>query len=205
MPAELQNDRPLWEFDLNDRETWNKRYAEGGHAAFEPDSFLLEAYEQYVLPLFPGGGAALDVAGGLGRHAIWLAELRWKVTVVDISQVAFEKAQKKAEERDVHIDFRVRDLNTWSPDRKKYDLILVFYYLQRDLFQALEAALKPGGLLVYKSYTEEQLQYEHGPKNPVHLLKENELLSAFPGLRTLYYRETIREKAVAELVASKPR
>ncbi len=116
-----------------------------------------------------------------------------------------EKSQKKAEERGVAVDFLVRDLNTWSPDRKKYDLVLVFYYLQRDLFSYLEASLKPGGLLIYKTYTADQLNYEDGPKNPQHLLKQNELLHAFPGLRTLFYHESIAEKAVAELVAVKPK
>src|SRR3954447_6523815 len=205
MTTEAKQPAPLWEFDPNQRDAWNRRYLENPSLYFEPDQFLLKAYDQYIQPLFPKGGEALDVAGGLGRHAIWLAELRWKVTCVDISEVAFEKSQKKAEERGVAVDFLVRDLNTWSPDRKKYDLVLVFYYLQRDLFSYLEASLKPGGLLIYKTYTAEQLNYEEGPRNPQHLLKQNELLHAFPGLRTLFYRESVSEKAVAELVAVKPK
>jgi tellurite methyltransferase len=205
MSAEAKQASHLWEFDPNERDAWNRRYLENPSLYFEPDQFLLKSYDQYIQTLFPKGGDALDVAGGLGRHAIWLAELRWKVTCVDISQVAFEKSQKKAEERGVEIDFLVRDLNTWSPDRKKYDLVLVFYYLQRDLFSYLEASLKPGGLLIYKTYTADQLNYEDGPRNPQHLLKQNELLHAFPGLRTLFYHESIHEKAVAELVALKPR
>ena len=202
-PPEAKPESHLWEFDPNEREAWNRRYREHPNMSFEPDPFLLEAYEEFVQPLHPKAGTALDVAGGLGRHAIWLAELRWKVDVVDISEVAFKKAAKKADERDVKIDFLVKDLNTWSPDRKKYDLIQVFYYLQRDLFSYLEAALKPGGLLIYKTYTAQQIEYEKGPKNPAHLLKQNELLHAFPGLRTLFYRETVSEPAVAELVAQK--
>ena len=205
MTTEAKPSSHLWEFDPNQRDAWNRRYLENPSLYFEPDQFLLKSYDQYIQTLFPKGGEALDVAGGLGRHAIWLAELRWKVTCVDISQVAFDKSQKKAEERGVQIDFLVRDLNTWSPDRKKYDLVLVFYYLQRDLFSYLEASLKPGGLLIYKTYTAEQLNYEEGPRNPQHLLKQNELLHAFPGLRTLFYHESISEKAVAELVAIKPK
>jgi SAM-dependent methyltransferase len=205
MTTETKQPSHLWEFDPDQRDAWNRRYLENPSLYFEPDQFLLKAYEQYIQPLFPRGGEALDVAGGLGRHAIWLAELRWNVTCVDISEVAFEKSQKKAQERDVKIDFLVRDLNTWSPDRRKYDLVLVFYYLQRDLFSYLEASLKPGGLLIYKTYTAEQLQYEDGPRNPQHLLRQNELLHAFPGLRTLFYRESVSEKAVAELVAVKPK
>src|SRR5262249_11476405 len=131
------------------------------------------------------------------------AELRWKVTVVDISEVAFQKAERKANDRGVNIDFLVRDLNSWSPDRKTYDLILVFFYLQRDLFPALEAALKPGGLLLYKTYTEDHQKFGHKLQHQEYFLHENELLKGFPGLRTLYYRETIQEKGIAELVAVK--
>ena len=189
----------------DERQTWNRRYAEGEHMAFEPDPFLLAAYDDFIHPHFPKGGSALDVAGGLGRHAIWLAELRWRVTVVDISEIAFKKAQKKAEERGVKIEFLVRDLRTYQPEREHYDLVLVFYYLQRELLHDVVQALKPGGLLIYKSYTHEQQNFAKGPKNPVQLLKDNELLHSFPSLRTLYYREIVQEKAVAELVAVKPK
>ena len=72
-------------YDTNEeRQDWNRRYSDGSHASFEPDPFLNSAYDDFIQPLFPKSGSALDIAGGTGRHAIWLAELRWKVTVVDI-------------------------------------------------------------------------------------------------------------------------
>jgi tellurite methyltransferase len=66
-------------------------------------------------------------------------------------------------------------------------------------------ALKPGGILIYKTYTAEQLRFRGGPRHPLHLLKHNELLRAFSGLRVLHYRETVREKGVAEFVGWKAR
>ena len=191
--------------ETDERESWNRRYRQGSHADFEPDPFLLSTYDRFIDPLFPKGGAALDIAGGLGRHAIWLAELRWKVTVVDISEVAFKKAKDKADERDVKIDFLVRDLRQFDPGREKYDMVLVFFYLQRDLFPQLVNALKPGGLLVYKTYTEEHKQPAKGPKHPEYYLQPNELLHSFLRLHVLGYRETIVEPGVAELVAQKPK
>jgi len=187
----------------DERESWNRRYKEG-QQPFEPDQFLLNAYDDFIHPMFPKGGSALDIAGGLGRHAIWLAELRWRVTVVDISEVAFKKAQEKAEERGVKIEFLVRDLKTYQPERERYDLVVVFYYLQRELSYDLVSALKPGGLLIYKSYTHEHPEYgQRHPANPQYLLKTNELLHSFPSLRTLYYRESIADGGTAELVAIK--
>jgi 2-polyprenyl-3-methyl-5-hydroxy-6-metoxy-1,4-benzoquinol methylase len=51
----------------------------------EPDPFFLSAYEQFVEPSFPHAGVALDLACGLGRHALWLADRSWQVTAVDLS------------------------------------------------------------------------------------------------------------------------
>jgi len=63
--------------------------------------------------------------------------------------------------------------------REQYDLVLVFFYLQRELFSALTSALKPGGMLLYKTYTTHQQRFGGGPSNPMFLLKANELLHAF--------------------------
>ena len=193
--------------DVNEeRQDWDRRYREGEHASFEPDPFLLSAYEDFIQPLFPKGGTALDIAGGMGRHAIWLAELRWKVTVVDISEVAFKKSKLKADERDVKMNFLVRDLRSFDPGEEKYDLVLVFFYLQRDLYPALVKALKPGGLLIYKTYTEEhKTRHARTVRHPEYYLQQNELLHTFLRLDVLHYRETVEEKGLAELVARKPK
>ena len=86
---------------------------------------------------------------------------------------------------------------------EQYDLVLVFFFLQRELFPALAAALKPGGTLIYKTYTTAQKDFPGGPSHPMFLLKPNELLRAFSSLRVLHYHETVREKGVAELVGRK--
>jgi hypothetical protein len=67
----------------------------------------------------------------------------------------------------------------------------------------LAAAIKPGGHLIYKTYTTEQQRFNGGPSHPMFLLQPNELLHAFPSLRVLHYHETIQERGVAELVARK--
>lgn len=187
----------------DERQAWNQRYREGSHANFTPDAFLVSAYEEYVHPLFPGAGTALDVAGGLGRHAMWLGRRGWRVTVVDISEVAAQKALAKAGRGHVQLDFLVRDLTTYRLEPESFDLILVFFYLQRELFPALIRALKPGGVLLYKTYTKEHRKFAKGPSNPMYFLDRDELLDAFRDLDVLYYRETVQEKGVAELVARK--
>jgi hypothetical protein len=55
-------------------EKWNRRYVEGTHGTLAPDRLLIDAFDRYIEPLFPNAGCALDIAGGMGRHAIFLAQ-----------------------------------------------------------------------------------------------------------------------------------
>jgi SAM-dependent methyltransferase len=194
--------------ERDEQTLWDRKYREGSHTSLTPDPFLLSAYSEFLADTPPG--SALDVAGGIGRHALWLAQQRWKVKLVDVSEVGIRLAQqnflklKRSQSRNMQVETQVLDLSS-TPDlgNKHYDLVLVFFYLQRSLFPALISALKPGGLLIYKTYTTETKRMGGGPTHPMHLLKPNELLHAFQSLRVLYYHETVRDKGVAELVARK--
>lgn len=192
---------------ITERQLWNEKFAAGSHATLEPDPFLLAAYEEFVRPLRRRSGKALDVAGGVGRHALWLAEKKWKVTLVDVSDSALELAQRNARRHRVKIETKLADLSTPSGRKlvatEHYDLILVFFYLERNLFPALVRALKPGCILIYKTYTADQRRFRGGPKHPLHLLQPNELLRAFQGLRVLHYRETVKDRGVTEFVGLK--
>jgi SAM-dependent methyltransferase len=187
----------------NARIEWDRRHAEGSHSSRTPDPFFVSAYEQFVAPNFKYVGRALDIAGGIGRHAVYLAERGWLVTLVDISDVALKQARRHAEERDVHILAEQIDLTEAQLPASAFDLVLVFFYLERSLLSHIADALRPGGLLIYKTYTREQLKMVGGPTHPMHLLEPNELQGAFSQLRILHYVETIEDKAVAELVARK--
>jgi hypothetical protein len=102
------------------------------------------------------------------------------------------------------VSAEVQDLNsTRDLGSEQYDLILVFLYLQRELFPALISALKPDGVLIYKTYNTEHETSGGGPSDPAFLLKPNELLRAFQSLRILHYHETLQGKCVTELVARK--
>lgn len=194
--------------ERDERMQWNRRYGERSHSSLKPDPFLITVYSEFLSAVRPG--KALDVAGGVGRHTLWLAERGWKVKMIDVSEVGIELAKKnlRALGRKTrlakNVSFEVLDLQTVSDlGNAQYDLVLVFFYLQRELFPALIKALKPGGFLIYKTYTLEQQKFSGGPSHPMHLLKPNELLHMFASLRVLYYHETIQQKGVAELIAKK--
>jgi len=83
---------------------WDIKYEQGLTSLTEPDPFFVSAYGQFVAQSFPNAGVALDLAGGLGRHALWLASRNWRVTVVDLSNVAIGKLSQAALGLNVKID-----------------------------------------------------------------------------------------------------
>lgn len=186
-----------------EREKWNQRYLDGTHGTLPPDRLLIEAFDRYIEPLFPNAGHALDIAGGTGRHAIFLAEKGWKVTLTDIAETGVLNARKNAGSVASRIDFRVEDLTRFDGSRESYDLITVFFFLRREMFGELIKALTPGGLLIYKGYTHGQAKFGGGPTNPEYLFGENELLESFRNLHVLHYAEVIRDCGLAELVGRK--
>ena len=189
---------------MDERTLWDKKYREHSHSSLEPDPFLVSAFDEFLTGSAPD--LALDVAGGVGRHSIWLAQRGWRVKLLDISEVGIKQAEENAHRAGVaaSISAEICNLNTMHDlGQQQYDLVLVFFFLQRKLFPALISALKPGGLLIYKTYTTEQKNFAGGPSHPMFLLEPNELLHAFSSLRVLHYHETIQDKGVAELVARK--
>jgi tellurite methyltransferase len=189
---------------VNEKTIWDKKYSERSHSSLEPDPFLVSAYEEFIADR--PTGSALDLAGGVGRHSIWLAQRGWRVKLLDISEVGIRQAEENAARTGTASSISVKacDLSTAQElGREQYDLVVVFFYLQREVFPALAAAIKPGGFLIYKTYTTEQKNFSGGPSHPMFLLEPNELLRAFSSLRVLRYHETIQQKGVAELVARK--
>jgi tellurite methyltransferase len=187
----------------DERAEWNRRYRERPGSWKEPDLFLEQAFREYVAPLFPTGGRALDLAGGAGRNAIWLARQNWQVTLADISEVGIALAKENAGSLAGRIEFRVSDLRDFHASGGLYDLVLLFFYLDRAMFPEIVQSIRPGGLLVYKTYTVVNPKPAGGPTDPAFLLQPGELLRCFSQLQTLFYRETIRDRGVAELIAKK--
>jgi tellurite methyltransferase len=187
----------------NERERWNRKYRESPDSWREPDPFLLRAFSEYIRPLFPLGGHALDLAGGAGRHAIWLAKQGWKVALIDIANAGIELARENAGSLASLVDFVEDDLSRFQAPQAQFDLVLAFFYLERRSFPEIVKAVRPGGLLIYKTLTRGQLELAGGPKDPAYLLEEGELPRLAAGLQVLFYREQIADKATAELVARK--
>ncbi|AGA33901.1 Methyltransferase type 12 [Thioalkalivibrio nitratireducens DSM 14787] len=170
---------------MNDdiRSKWDARHAEGDVAAARPCA-VLEAYAH----LLPRAGTALDLACGLGGNAQWLASRGLETAAWDISPVAIAGLGRHAGERGLPIRAEVRDVERAPPEPEHFDVIVVSYFLERELAPALMRALRPGGLLFYQTWTQEAVD-ARGPENPAFRLAPNELLQLFAHLRLIAYRE----------------
>jgi tellurite methyltransferase len=188
----------------SERQSWNQRYSRGTHGPSGPDAFFLQACERFAKPLFPAAGDALDVAGGTWRHAIWLAQQGWRVSLIDISDVAIQQARQNAERAGVRLNCAVEDMNAAPLAPARYDLVAVFFYLERQIFRPLIATLRPGGLLIFKTYTSQARERGVGPSHPLHLLQKDELLRAFSGQLHILHHSEPPGSVIAELVARKP-
>ena len=144
--------------------------------AYEPHPLLVRFISQNALT----GGLGLDVACGVGQNAIWLAQRGFTVDAVDISRVAIERAQQAAVRTGVVVNLIHSDLDTWSPPVEKYDLVIGFRFLNRKLWQRLQAALRPGGWLVYQTFNLRRLTPD-ADFPPKHLLNIGELPHTFAG------------------------
>lgn len=165
------------------QQKWNQRYQD--KSVSEQQSAAILKLNQSLLA---GKGKALDLACGLGGNAIFLAEQGYQVTALDCSDVALEKLALFAAQKKLSITTSLLDLENQSIKLNQFDVVVVSYYLQRDLFPHLFKLLKQGGLLFYQTFSA-ATETDTGPNNPSFRLRQGELLSLCESQAVLYYRE----------------
>lgn len=196
----------------SDLQSWNQRYLAGEFGFRETDPFVIEADKNYLQPFLREKSATrsntgLDLAGGAGHHAIWLAQHGWRMTLADWSEAALGIAREKATANQLTLDIKqgtALDVVTqYSGGDHRFGFVLVSFFLDRDTLPWLPRILVPGGLLLYRTYTEdnERLGNPRGPRDPQHLLRSQELLEIYRSMKILHYNETVTQKGVVELIA----
>lgn len=167
-----------------EREHWDQRYRTEGVRSTEPATFLVE-----VANRFPEHSRILDVGGGSGRNAIWLAQHGYEVTIADISAPGLELAQAAAAEAEVSVQTIVMDFDIDPIPPGPWDVIVDFHFIKRYLFAGFRDVLKPGGLVVFCRATTKNLERNERPPRPYlldvgegwDLLADYELLIAREG------------------------
>jgi tellurite methyltransferase len=173
---------------------WDQRYA-SGEAAFDQAVPLVVEIAPRLTP-----GRALDVACGAGRNAIYLAQLGWRVNAIDGSAAALETLRSRAGTLPIETELVDLQRDPLAIETSAYELIVVSYYLQRDLFPALKRGLCECGVLIAIVHTGE-------PATP-RRAAAGELRSWFEGWEILHYyeggpRENCHKQPVAEIAARK--
>ncbi len=166
-----------------EREDWDRRYR-GTKLVWtaQPNRFVVEELGE-VPP-----GRALDLGSGEGRNAVWLAERGWRVTAVDFSPVALDKARRLAQARGVSVHWVLADLRGYQPESGAYDLVLVAYLQLPPVERAAVlagavAALAPGGTLLVIGHDLANLtQGVGGPKDPAVLYTPEPIVAELDGL-----------------------
>ena len=190
--------------DTDKRALWDRKYEEGLPSLTKPDPYFVSAYERLVDQVFPSAGRALDLAAGLGRHALWLANRGWQVSAVDVSEVAIGNLGQAAGQLNVKINLFAVDAAEYEFEPAGFDLIVLFYHLDRGLFPKIVSALNPGGLFVCK------MAVHWGPEIVLaganfRPLDKNELVSLVPDLQVIDHHERpVRDRGVVEFVGKKP-
>ena len=164
----------------------------------EPSRWLVD--HAHILP---SSGAALDVAAGSGRNAFWLAARGLETLAVDRSPSSVAGIRATASQLNLPVRAEVVDLEIEGATLpvSAFDVVVVVHYLHRPLFPALRAALRPGGVFVYETFTRAQAARGR-PTNPAFLLEPGELRRLVAGLEILDEREGDFEgRMVAGVVA----
>lgn len=173
----------------------------------EPSQELIRYVDQCVRR----GGRALDLAAGLGRDSLALAERGLFVTAVDVAEEGLRHVAEQARQRGLadHITVVVQDITAYEFPANVFDVIVAttaFDHIARDKCRAIlpkiAAALTDSGVLYAEVHTTEDpgspTGFGHELKAPVsetadaiaHYFEPNELLSTVgKHLRIVHYEE----------------
>ena len=181
---------------------WDSRYRENPILK-DPSFFLCEHYKH-----FPPAGTVVDVAGGNGQNAIWLANHGFSTTLLDVSSVALTQAQEHAKKEKVSIECQQHDLETQSmPMGRKWDGVFLQLFLDRALVRTIPESLNLGGVFLFAHPTQTNLEKHEHPSERF-LLKDGEihtLVDQLQSMRIIHIDEAWRSSGRHEawLIAQK--
>ncbi len=142
-------------------------------------------------------GTVLDVGGGEGRNALYLAEQGYTVSVYDISKVGLDRLDTTAKERGVHIDTHVVDITNENIDEIFDSIIITFVLHHMDtedatkLIAHAQEHTSDDGVHIISTFSNQGGLYERNKTTGRFYPSEEEL-------RALYAHWDIKELSVKE-------
>ena len=130
-------------------------------------------------------GAALDVAMGQGRNAVWLASQGWNVTGYDVSEEGLRQAREEAARRGLKLNAVRASHQDFDFGRERWDLIVMTYALadmeDQVFLKRIRESLKPGGVVLVEQFNAAPVPGAKGPANA--------LFKTFANYRVLHYED----------------
>ena len=147
------------------------------------------------VPEYLPGGTALDIGGGAGRNALFLARNGFTVDVVDLSAVGIARIQKAAKADNLPVTAAVADI-TETGIAKDYDVMVISNMLNhltdaeaRTLLTEAKDRTNPSGLNVVRAFLTGGDFYHHDPEADRFFVQSQELLELYEDWEILNYLE----------------
>lgn len=143
----------------------------------QPPERLPSTWFTWHMHLIRPGARVIDLASGDGSHSLAAAALGAKVVAVDKDPALLEAGRRRAAAAGLTIDWRLADLEKPWPDFGRFDVVLVFNYLDRARMPEVRELVAPGGVLIAETFLVTQRALGWGPGSDEHLLRAGELAS----------------------------
>jgi 2-polyprenyl-3-methyl-5-hydroxy-6-metoxy-1,4-benzoquinol methylase len=178
----------------DDATRWDERY----RSASPPDPLAPEPLDSRadLLQLLPDSGVAIDIACGLGRQSLWLAQRGLEVVALDVSPMAIDALRRAAASAGLaeRIDARAVDLDDGLPsDPRTADVVVCQRFRQPSIYPHIAERLRTGGLAIITVLSEVGTE----SPGPFHAPR-GELAAAFTDFDVLYAHE---DDGVSTIVA----
>ena len=155
--------------------------------------------------LLPPNAQVLDIACGAGRHMKWFSDLGHQVTGIDRSPEALSEASAYGTVVLADIENAPWPLIK-EQKPQQFQALVVTNYLWRPIFPVMADCISPGGFLIYETFSDGN-ETVGKPSRPDFLLKPGELLTCFPGFRTIAFEDGFLAdppRFVQRIVAQRP-
>ncbi len=184
------------------QEKWNHRWRQRRDDEIAADAWLLDLID--LLPV----GSGLDLACGRGRNTLELARRGFAMTAIDYAAEALAQLRASATQEGLRITCLNCDLEKAPPQfPAAFDLVLCFFYLHRPLLPWLLKQVRPGGLVMLRTFSHAG-HFPPGEIDERFVLQPGELLSIFAHWQVLRHEEGLEPSrkggSLAGILARKP-
>ncbi len=137
---------------------WDRSYRDGSYLKhWDPPRVPGELAGLVASGVVPAGAAVLDVGCGAGLEAVWMAARGFEVIGVDSSREGLRRAEERAVQSGVEVDWRPGSVYALPIGDASIDLVLdrgCLHGIDRedrpDYAAEIDRVLRPGGLLLLR-------------------------------------------------------